>query len=181
MEGTIYPQATEINKNLNYLKLFNFEEYDIFSLARHGKYVELEALLIKGLNPDSKDEYGNTILIIGAQNGNKRIVKMALRYGGQINMFNNMGNTALHFTNEYLYSDLSEYLIKKGANPEIKNLKGIKAKDGIKKQDQQTKTQVSAANKFILKTSTNMHTSNTQKSQLHNMKNNNSKHNPKII
>ncbi len=116
-------------------ELFDFEDYNIFSLARHCKYIELEALLIKGINPDSKDENGNTILIIGAQNGNKRIVKISLRYGAQINMFNNMGNTALHFTNEYQFFSLSEYLIKKGSNPSAKNLRGFKASEGIRKHD----------------------------------------------
>jgi len=114
-------------------EILKFDEYNFLSFARHCKYLELEALLIKGLNPDSKDEFGNTILIIGAQNGNKRIIKLALRYGAQINNFNYMGNTALHFTNEYKFYDLSEYLIKKGANPNVKNLRGLQASEGIRK------------------------------------------------
>ena len=34
-----------------------------------------------GIDPNSKDKYGNTLLIIGAQNGNKAIVKLCLRFG----------------------------------------------------------------------------------------------------
>lgn len=110
-------------------------DYDIFSLARHGRYVELESLFLNGIDPDSKDSFGNTILIIAAQNGNKRIAKMALRYGAQINMFNIMGNTALHFCNEYNYIDLAEYLISKGANQNIKNLREFKASEGVRKKN----------------------------------------------
>jgi len=88
----------------------NFLDYDIFNFARYGKYAEIELLLLNGLDPDSKDEFGNTILIIGAQNGNKRIVKLALKFGAQINMFNNMGNTALHFAKEFKYSELGKKL-----------------------------------------------------------------------
>ena len=80
-----------------------------------------------------KDENGNTILIIGAQNNNKRIIKIALRYGAQINMQNILGNTALHFAKEYKYYNIFDYLIKKGADPNIKNLRGLKAKDGLRK------------------------------------------------
>lgn len=44
---------------------------DIFSLARHGRILQLQQLLEYGVDPNSKDKFGNTILIIGAQNGNK--------------------------------------------------------------------------------------------------------------
>ena len=118
----------------NQIRLFEFQKYDIFSFARHNKFSELETLFMDGLNPDSKDEHGNTILIIAAQNNNKRIIKIALRYGAQINMQNMMGNTALHFAKEYKYDSIYEYLIKKGADTEIKNLRGMKAKEGLRKK-----------------------------------------------
>jgi ankyrin repeat protein len=118
----------------NNIRLFDFQKYDIFSFARHNKFSELETLFMEGLNPDSKDEHGNTILIIAAQNNNKRIIKIALRYGAQINMQNMMGNTALHFAKEYKYDSIFEYLIQKGADTEIKNLRGMKAKEGLRKK-----------------------------------------------
>eukprot|EP00347_Sterkiella_histriomuscorum_P014401 403361005 len=61
---------------------------DIFSLARHGRFQQLKKILEMGVDPNSKDKFGNTVLIIGAQNGNKSIVKLALRFGGHINMTN---------------------------------------------------------------------------------------------
>ena len=93
-------------------------------------------MFIRGLHPDSRDENGNTVLIIGAQNSKKRIIKIALRYGAQINSCNNMGNTALHFAKEYKYNKIYEYLLAKGANPQIKNLRGIMACEGIRNQKQ---------------------------------------------
>jgi ankyrin repeat protein len=120
----------EDNRTLNIIN--NLQVYNIFSFARHNKYKYLESLFEQGLNPDSKDENGNTILIIAAQNNNKRILKLALRYGAQINMQNIMGNTALHFAKEYQYDNIFKYLIQKGADPEIKNIKGYKAKNGIR-------------------------------------------------
>ena len=120
----------------NLENLLSLCKYDIFSYARHGHYKELEKLFLEGINPDSKDRFGNTLLIISAQNNNKRILKICLRYGAQINMQNLMGNTALHFAREYGYIDIFEYLIKKGADPEIKNLRGIPAKCGLYNNDE---------------------------------------------
>ena len=127
-EDEIYDSLSfdeEDNKSMYILN--NIQIYDIYN-----KYQYLESLFEQGLNPDSKDEHGNTILIIAAQNNNKRILKLALRYGAQINMQNIMGNTALHFAKEYQYDNIFKYLIQKGADPEIKNIKGYKAKDGIR-------------------------------------------------
>ena len=126
---------TKINEEGNLDYLLSLCNYDIFSFARHGHYKELEKLFLEGINPDSKDKFGNTLLIISAQNNNKRILKICLRYGAQINMQNIMGNTALHFAKEYGYNDIFEYLIKKGANPEIKNLRGVPAKCGLYNND----------------------------------------------
>ena len=126
---------TKINEEGNLDYLLSLCNYDIFSFARHGHYKELEKLFLEGINPDSKDKFGNTLLIISAQNNNKRILKICLRYGAQINMQNIMGNTALHFAKEYGYNDIFEYLIKKGANPEIKNLRGVPAKYGLYNND----------------------------------------------
>ena len=105
---------------------------DIFSLARHGHTQELKAILEYGVDPNSKDKTGNTILIVGAQNGNKAVVKLALRHGGLINMTNSMGNTALHFAVEFRYTRLAHYLLQKGANPDIVNIYGYFAKDGLR-------------------------------------------------
>ena len=124
-------KTSQKDKEENAEDILSLCKYDIFSFARHGHYRELEKLFLEGISPDSKDKFGNTLLIIAVQNNNKRILKTCLRYGAQINMQNLMGNTALHFATQYGYNDIFEYLIKKGANPNIKNLRGIPAKYGL--------------------------------------------------
>ena len=47
-------------------------------------------------------------------------------------MQNSMGNTALHFATEYKYENIYNYLIQKGADPNIKNLRGKKATEGLR-------------------------------------------------
>lgn len=84
-----------------------------------------------GVDPNSKDKNGNTILIVGAQNGNLAVIKTALRHGALINMTNSVGNSALHFAVEFKYQKVVKYLYSKGANPEIRNIYGYFAKDGL--------------------------------------------------
>ena len=70
---------------------------DAFSLARHNRLVLLKDLLINGFDPDTQDDYGNTILCIACQNGLKGVAKAAMRHRGKINHQNFLGNTPLHF------------------------------------------------------------------------------------
>lgn len=95
---------------------------DIFSLTRHNRYEQVEQLLDTGIPVDAQDRYGNTILTIACQNGLKRIAKLLLRRGANINSQNYHGNTPLHYCYAYNYGDsLGTYLISKGANPMIRN------------------------------------------------------------
>lgn len=61
---------------------------DVWSLARHNRYKDVDALLQKGLPVNVRDAHGNTILAIACQNGLKRMAKVALRCGADINARN---------------------------------------------------------------------------------------------
>lgn len=69
----------------------------IFSYARHDRKEAVENMLDTGIPVDIRNEFGDTLLIVAAQNGNKRIAKAALRRGANINIRNYKGNTPLHF------------------------------------------------------------------------------------
>ena len=97
---------------------------DIFSLARHARVQEVEDLLLRGIPITSRDENGNSILSIGCQNGSKRIAKLALRFGADINERNDAGNTPLHYCSLYQKTSLLQYLISKGADTSIRNNEG---------------------------------------------------------
>ena len=104
---------------------------DVFSFARHNRVQDIERLLVRGVPADSRDVHGNTIAIIGAQNGHKRIVKGALRRGADINAANYRGNTALHFCFSFGFDKLGEYMISKGADPGIRNNAGLSCYEGL--------------------------------------------------
>jgi ankyrin repeat protein len=80
---------------------------DLFRFARHGRCDEIDRILNKGIPIDVRDEYGSSLLIIACQNGNKRVAKLVLRRGANINGRNNKGNTALHYCNHFGYGEIS--------------------------------------------------------------------------
>ncbi len=80
---------------------------------------------------DYQDELGNSMLHVAAQNGNKRLIKMLLRRGVQINAANLQGQTALHYAFGYGYEDVGEYLVKRGANDAIRNKDGLTCYEGL--------------------------------------------------
>ena len=105
---------------------------DIFSYARHGRCNDIERLLDRGIPLNVRDEYGNTLLTIACQNGNKKVAKLVLRRGADINIRNHKGNTPLHYCFHYGYGDtLGQYLMSKGANSSIRNNAGRPCWDGI--------------------------------------------------
>ena len=105
---------------------------DIFSYARHGRVDEIDKLLDKGIPVDVRDAYGNTLLTIACQNGNKRVAKCVLRRAANINSRNNKGNTPLHYCYSYGYGDtLGAYLVSKGADVHTRNIAGKGIYDGI--------------------------------------------------
>ena len=81
----------------------------------------------EGISPDTTtDEQGNTLLILAAQQGSKRMCKLLLRRGANINRQNVItGNTVLHFCCLFSHDDLAKYLISKGADETILNADGL--------------------------------------------------------
>lgn len=90
-----------------------------------GKYHEVEKALEEGVGVDERHgPEGNTMLLVCAANGQKRIAKHLLRNRADINAVNNAGNSALHLAFQVNYPELGEYLRSKGANATLRNQKG---------------------------------------------------------
>ena len=105
---------------------------DIFSFGRHERCADIERLLDRGIPINVRDEHGNTLLTIACQNGSKRVAKIVLRRGADINARNFKGNTPLHYCYHYGYGDtLGQYLLSKGADASIRNNSGRPCWDGI--------------------------------------------------
>ena len=78
-----------------------------------------------------RDRFGNTPLIVAAQNNRKRISKLCVRAGVPLDAVNAQGNSALHYCYGYGYFELGEYLIAKGADPDVKNADGLTPRDTL--------------------------------------------------
>lgn len=105
---------------------------DLFTKSINNRYNEVEELLASNLDPNTRDEHGNGILHVAAQNGNKRLMKVALRWGADINGQNKQGQTALHYLFAYKYENLAAYLISKGSDDTIQNEFGYTCYDGLR-------------------------------------------------
>ncbi|GMI06083.1 hypothetical protein TrLO_g2301 [Triparma laevis f. longispina] len=101
--------------------------------VKNANFDDLETVLDEDVQIDTKDEYGNTLLILACQQGNKRMSKFLLRRGATINQQNNLGNTLLHYLHEYKNDSLFEYMKQKGADDSFVNADGCTCYEGLKK------------------------------------------------
>ena len=114
----------------------DFEQ--VASWARHSRYRDIENAMNQPdwmLPVDYQDELGNTLLSIAVQNGNKRIAKLCLRRGANVNLPNNTGQTVLHYAYAYGFEDLAEYLKSKGADDRPKNADGLTCYEGLSMEE----------------------------------------------
>lgn len=103
------------------------------SLCRHSKFGEVEQMVNQpdwNVPVDYQDDMGNTLLHVVTQNGNRRLVKLCLRRGANLNSQNLTGQTPLHFAFGYGYVQVGEYLVKKGADDSIRNKDGLTCYEG---------------------------------------------------
>ena len=111
---------------------------ELCSYVRHGKYREVEEKMNEPdwtLPIDYPDAVGNTLLMVACQNGNKRIAKLCLRRGAELNKQNINGQSCLHYAFGYGFEDLGEYLIEKGADDSLKNADNLTCYEGLNMDD----------------------------------------------
>lgn len=109
-------------------------EERVIQATKHASYGILEEMLDDcGVDIDITDEYGNTLLILAGQQGNKKLCKFLLRRGAYINAQNHAGNTVLHYLHEYAHLDLADYMRRKGADDTYLNAVGLTCYEGVKK------------------------------------------------
>jgi ankyrin repeat protein len=77
------------------------------------------------IDPDSKDTYGNSLLILAVQSNCFQIVNYLLNAGASVNMTNQNKNTPLHFALTFRNFEIADMLIRQGADENIQNKYGI--------------------------------------------------------
>lgn len=99
--------------------------------AKSSNIAQMEDALEEEIPVDSTDQYGNTLLILSAQQGSKRMCKFLLRRGGNVNLQNLSGNTCLHYCYAYGHEDIGIYLKSRGADDSIVNADGMTCYEGL--------------------------------------------------
>jgi ankyrin repeat protein len=95
-------------------------------------HATLQILLQAGADPNLADEEGWSPLMIASSGGQLSLVKLLLESGAQVNKRAKArssldGMTALMAAAHHGHSKVIEYLISKGAKPEIQSSKGLNA------------------------------------------------------
>jgi len=129
------------NEDGEYEQEDEFKDFDkndaiVFSFVRHNHYDAVEALIQQDTSVlMARDDAGNNLLHIACQNNNRRMAKLLLKNGINVNDQNNKGNAALHYCYQYKFMSLVDYLMATGADDNLPNQAGFLPKDGTGRED----------------------------------------------
>jgi hypothetical protein len=135
------PREKKINEEGEFEEEDPYAEFEpnntvVFSFVRHNRYESVEALIQQNLEIlASKDENGNNLLHVACQNNNRRIAKLLLNNNIHVNEANSRGNTPLHYAYQYGFTQLAEFLMANNADETIPNKAGLRATEGIGRDD----------------------------------------------
>ena len=89
-----------------------------------NKFKEYFSFVSEKLDINTKDEDGNTLLILCAKNGLINLSSLLLENGADVNKMNNKGNTALHYAISLNHFTLADLLAKYNAKENVINIFG---------------------------------------------------------
>lgn len=85
------------------------------SSAHRGDTRQLEGLLERGIDPDTVDGQGDTLIIHAAREGHASTVETLLRYGADPAHRNQVGDSALMLATLHGYDEIVTHLLEAGA------------------------------------------------------------------
>ncbi|THF56512.1 ankyrin repeat domain-containing protein [Pseudothauera rhizosphaerae] len=88
---------------------------DSLSSARLGDTRQLAALLARGIDPNTVDAQGNSLLMLAAREGHKATVETLLRYRPSLGLRNLAGDSALMLAVLKGHEDVADLLLAAGA------------------------------------------------------------------
>ena len=103
---------------------------EFYSLIRHGRTSKVRQLLPQ-FDLRTADRHGNSPLHIAAQNGKRKISRILISHGFNVNAQNCKGQTPLHYAITYNYTAVVDLLIAMGAKRGILNAFGLSSSQGI--------------------------------------------------
>ena len=94
-------------------------EYEFLEAAIHNDVDTLAKLLDEGVNPEVRDNDGNTALILFSNKGNKEALEILVNKGADLNARDQNGNTAFLITVKKGYLELASLFLENGADIKI--------------------------------------------------------------
>ena len=139
-----YQYMNKVMKSIyarKFSKDMSYNKYELLKLIKDKQNIEsiLRLFILKGeiilfmdyfnevykkIDINSRDEEGNTFLILSVKSGNNRISKMLLEKGANTNIQNYEGNAALHFALSRKNFEMADLLKVYGAKEDLTNKKG---------------------------------------------------------
>jgi hypothetical protein len=98
---------------------------DLWIATMNGDAVAVKDLLSRGADANTKDRYGDTVLMIAALQGNSEMIRYLKEKGADVNAQNPEGDTALMYAVGSGKIDAIKQLLELGANPQIENNKYV--------------------------------------------------------
>lgn len=110
-------QTPESSRNKLVKRNITFNENEFLKYVGQNNDLEIVNLFLKaGINPNAKDNKGNTALINASESGNKEIVQALLEKGADVNAKNNDHFTALIYASMKGNNEIVKILLEKKAD-----------------------------------------------------------------
>ena len=100
---------------------------ELVKASQEGNGSKVRELLDLGVNPNMKNDEGNTALILASENGHSETVRELLNRGADIDVQGDRGTTALISASGKGHSETVRALLNRGADPDVKNIDGYTA------------------------------------------------------
>ena len=97
---------------------------DLVQAARSGNIQGIRELLDRGANPNIKDDYGTTALMVASIKDRVEIVELLLNRGAVPDIQDDDGDTALTLASEFGRTEIVRLLLDRGADPNIRDRYG---------------------------------------------------------
>jgi len=107
----------------------------IFRHCRHGRTSQIRSMILSGFNVNTVGAGGNTLLIICAQNNDVETARLCIDYNANANARNDQGNTSMHYSMFYKYTEITKLLRECNADDCAVNNEGLTPYEGLRKTD----------------------------------------------
>lgn len=107
--------SPDMAQNMLKLRGYSFTEPEFFRAVSNEDGAAVRAFMQAGINPNAKNEKGETALTYAIQNKDPKVIKVLLEKA-DVNMKDDLGNSPLHLAIKNDKEEIFDLLLEKGAN-----------------------------------------------------------------